>query len=127
MPERITKSGGYLIYEAPGGKSVPAVAHSSPFVVREVPLDGGPEIERMPIRLLSPFGVTQEWIYYGVAVVGDARTKLFRTRSLSSKPELVAEIGGRADSFDVSPDGKELIYSVGANPATDLMLIRRFR
>jgi hypothetical protein len=127
VPERITKSGGYLIYEAPGGRSVLTVALSSPSVVREVPLDGGPEIEQMPIALLSPFGVTQEWIYYGVAV-GDGRTKLFRTRNFSSKPELVAQIGVRADfNFDVAPDGKELIYSVGANPSTDLMLIRRFR
>jgi hypothetical protein len=81
----------------------------------------------MPIALFSPFGVTKEWIYYGVAV-GDDRTKLFRIRDFSSKPELVAEIAARADfNFDVAPDGKELVYSVGANPSTDLMLIRGFR
>jgi hypothetical protein len=126
-PERITKFGGYLIYEAPGGKSVLTFALSSPSVVREVPLDGSPEIERMPIAFTSPFGVTREWIYYGVAA-GDGRTELFRTRDFSSKPELVTSLGVRADfNFDVAPDGKELIYAVGASPSTDLMLVRRFR
>jgi Tol biopolymer transport system component len=126
VPEKITKSGAYLIYEAPGGKSVLTIVKSSPSVVREVPLDGGPEIERMSLALRSPFGVTQDWIYYGVTD-GDGRTKLLRTRNFSSKPERVAEIGVRVDfDFDVAPDGKELIYSVGAVPPTDLMLIRRF-
>lgn len=50
------------------------------------------------------------------------------SRRAASKPELVAKIGVRGDfNFDVSPDGKELICSVGADTHTDLMLIRRFR
>jgi Tol biopolymer transport system component len=126
VPEKITKSGAYLIYEAPGGKSVLTLAKSSPSVVREVPLDGGPEIERMPLAIRSPFGVTQEWIYYGVEA-DDGRTELLRTRNFLSKPELVAETGFRVGfNFDVAPDGKELIYSVEADTQTDLMLIRRF-
>jgi Tol biopolymer transport system component len=127
VPERITKSGGYLIYEAPSGKSVLTVALSSPSIVREVPLDGGPEIERLPIAFNSPFGVTREWIYYGVTT-GDGRTELFRTRDFSGKPELVVTLAVRPDfNFAVRPDDKELVYSVGANPSNDLMLIRKFR
>ena len=131
-PEQVTRTGGYMALEMPGGKTIASLALAIPSMLREVPVDGSSELHAIPFAYGTPIGSTKDWLYL-VLLDANGKGSIVRTRSLAEKPEIVRRIdkslnaNSRVDPVAISPDGNHMIFSAGQSPDSDLVLVRNFR
>jgi len=121
-PVQVTRNGGNLPFESHDGK---LLYYRKSGGVWQVPVGGGEETEVLK-SIYGGFGfaVADKGIYFIPRDEAAVRFLDFKTRAIRTVASLDQS---RQGTFDVSPDGKTILYTQMDSRGSDLMLVENFR
>jgi Tol biopolymer transport system component len=128
---QITDQGGYVAFESADGRTLyytktGQLSTSSPLFVR--PLSGGPERRVLDSVYDRAFAVVSSGIYYIDQPGHDGHYPLKFFEFSSGKSRLLSRIERRPSfGLSVSPDGRQILYSLVTVATADLVLVENFR
>jgi Tol biopolymer transport system component/DNA-binding winged helix-turn-helix (wHTH) protein len=128
---QVTKAGGFSAFESSDGKLV-FYTKEDPDGIWQIPVSGGDEKRILNVRLAS-WG---DWALSraGISFINSGRPKLpytirfysFKSHRISTLLELSKGVPPEQPDFDVSPDGKSILYGQ-INKSVDIMMVENFR
>ena len=124
---QITRYGGTKAVESPDGKTLYFSKEVGAGSIWEMPASGGPERQIASSLYRHNFVVAKLGIYYATATQLDGTSTINFYRFANGSTTAILPIGRPEYGLDVSPDGRNLVYSRIDDWASDLMLVENFR
>jgi hypothetical protein len=123
--EQVTRDGAYVARESADSKTLYYTKTSvgpSPLFAR--PLGGGNEKQILERVLYRGFDVFEDGIYY---LDGRGESKIWFHEFATGRGHMISPIKGQLFNYlSVSPDQKTILFTLGAESGSDLMLIENF-
>ena len=130
-PIRLTKNNGFFAIESSDGAVIYYTKENTDGIW-QMPVSGG-DAERIvdgPITSWGDWAVLHKGIYFinfeGTTLPSTVKFYDFGTRKLSTIARLNKAISEEEANFDVSPDGKSILYGQ-VNKSVDIMMVENFR
>jgi Tol biopolymer transport system component/DNA-binding winged helix-turn-helix (wHTH) protein len=130
-PIRLTKNNGFFAIESHDGGTIYYTKEDTDGIW-QMPVSGG-DAKRIvdgPLTSWGDWAVRDEGIYFinfeGATLPSKVRFYDFGTRKLSTIARLHEAIVEEEENFDISPDGKWILYG-RVNKSVDIMMVENFR
>jgi Tol biopolymer transport system component/DNA-binding winged helix-turn-helix (wHTH) protein len=130
-PIRLTKNNGFFAIESRDGGTIYYTKEDTDGIW-EMPVSGG-DAKRIvdgPLTSWGDWAVLDKGIYFinfeGATLPSTVRFFDFGTRKLSTIARLNEAIAEEEANFDISPDGKSILYGQ-VNKSVDIMMVENFR
>ena len=129
-PIRVTRNRGFFAVESPNGSLI-YYAKEDPDGIWQIPASGGEEkqVLNVPLASWGDWAVLDHGIYFikseGPNAHATVRFYSFATRKVSTVATVDKAIPPEMPDFDVSPDGKSILYGQ-VEKSVDIMLVENF-
>jgi serine/threonine protein kinase len=124
---QVTNNGGAGAIESPDGRFVYYTKTGPVSILWRMPINGGEEAQVLPSVFSRSFGVIDEGIYF-IPGPADGNCSIQFLSFATGKVKMVTPISNcPITGFDVSPDGRFLLYTQQDQSDSDLMLVENFR
>src|ERR1700730_15925956 len=125
---QVTRNGGWVAFESPDGKFVYYTKEVASSALWKMPVSGGEESQVLPSVFRSAFSLVNDGIYFSPEPSADRKYSIQFLSFATGKVKTVVPIPGQVSYiFNVSPDGRSLLYTQLDEAGSDLMLVENFR